>query len=153
MTGARWAPLMLVVSAAACGTGDPSADAGVASDGIVVVEAWTRPSPATVTDAALYVTLEHTAGPDDEIVAVASERCVTVVPHLTSFDDDGVATMTAVGESLRLPEGGSIEMGPNGLHLMCLGIDAPFVAGDVFELDVGLAARGPVTVEVLVEDR
>ena len=151
MTRARWAPLMLVALAAACGDEDPAAE--VAVDGVAVVDAWTRPSPATVTDAALYVTLVHVPGAGDEIVAIGSRLCVTVVPHQTRFDDDGVASMTAVGQALRLPVGGSIEMGPNGLHLMCLGIEAPFVAGDAFELDIELASRGPVTVDVHVEER
>jgi len=151
VTPARWALVALAGLTSGCSSGDePGSGDGV--ERIEVVDAWTRPSPATVTDAALYVSVDNLGGDADEIVAVASERCVTVVPHLTSFDD-GIASMTAVGEALKLPGNGSILMEPNGLHLMCLGIDTAFAEGDTLSLDIEFAEFGPVVVSVVVEDR
>ncbi len=152
MTPARWATVTLVGLAIGCSSGDePGSDASV--EGIEVVDAWTRPSPATATDAALYVSVDSLGGAADEIVAVGSDRCVTVVPHVTNFDDDGIASMTAVGNALKLPAAGSIVMEPNGLHLMCLGIDAPFAEGDTVAVDLEFAEFGPVVVSVAVENR
>lgn len=147
---ARGAAVALAVLSVGC-SGD-AADGG-SDGGVRVVDAWTRPSPATVTDAAIYVTVESGGGVDDEVVAVGGERCVTVVPHVTTFDDEGIATMGSAGDALQLPAGGSIEMEPNGLHLMCLGLDAPLTEGDTFTVDLEFAEAGVVVARVAVEDR
>ncbi len=144
--------LPLLMTLIGCGSGDDVA-VDTESDGIVVVDAWTRMSPATVNEAALYVTLENRAPSDDQVISVGSERCVTVVPHLTRIDDAGVASMQSIGDALSLPAGGSIEMEPNGLHLMCLGLDEPLTVGDSLALVVDFAASVPVTVQVAVENR
>jgi len=149
---ARWAILVLLGLPTGCGTDDDAGERDGDSGAVDVVDAWTRPSPATVTAAAVYVTLENVGDTDDEVVALGSERCVTVVPHRTSFDE-GVASMTALGGALTVPAGGSIEMEPNALHLMCLGIDTPFRAGDEFVLDIEFARQGLVNARVVVEDR
>ena len=72
---------------------------------------------------------------------------------MTDFDDEGIASMTVVGDALKLPAAGSIVMEPNGLHLMCLGIDAPFAEGDTVAVDLEFAEFGPVVVSVAVENR
>lgn len=154
MTGGRWAAPALAALTIGCGGGGDDGGSGAGrSDGIAVVDAWARPSPATVTDAAVYVSMANAGGVDDEIVAMASERCVSVIPHVTSFDDDGVASMNDVGDALSLPAGDAIEMEPNGLHLMCLGIDAPFVVGETFPIDIEFSRQGLVSAPVVVEDR
>ena len=44
-------------------------------------------------------------------------------------------------------------MEPNGLHLMCLGLDEPLTVGDSLAVVVDFAASVPVTVQVAVENR
>lgn len=138
-----WLLLGLV---AACG--------GSESDEIVVTDAWTRPSPATVDSAAVYVSLSNGSGTDDELVGASSDRCGLVQPHLTTIDADGIASMAeAIGDRLELPDGERLEMAPNGLHLMCIGLTEPFVAGEEFDIQLDFATRAPLQTTATVEQR
>jgi periplasmic copper chaperone A len=143
--------LAAVLASAACG-GDE--DALVVSDGLAVLDAWTRPSPPTVDEAAIYVTVENREAPDDRLVGAASDRCVVVTPHLTEVDDDEIARMTeADTDQLGLRAGEAVEMTPNGLHLMCLGLVEPLADGERFDVTLQFAEHHPITVEVSVERR
>lgn len=139
----------------ACCAGDDAADGpSEFPDDIAVVDAWTRPSPATVDNAALYVSLVNGSGVDDELIGATSERCALVQPHLTMIDDDGIASMAeAIGEQMEIPDQDRLEMEPNGLHLMCIGLTEPFVAGEEFEIELDFAERASLRSTVAVEQR
>ena len=155
------APALLgaaVLALAACAGGDDgggdAAGALVVADGMAVLDAWTRPSPPTVDEAAIYVTVENRDAPDDRLIGASSDRCVVVTPHLTEFGDDQVARMTeAEADQLGLGAGERVEMTPLGMHLMCLGLADPFVDGERFALTLLFSDHAPIPVEVQVEHR
>lgn len=150
MRGAA-AVVALLLATAGCGNGD---DALLVDGGLAVLDAWTRPSPPTVDEAALYVTIENRDAPADRLIGAESERCVVVTPHLTELDEDDVARMSeADADQLGLGVGESVEMSPNGLHLMCLGLSEPLGDGDRLPLTLRFAEHTPITVEVSVEQR
>lgn len=139
---------VLGVALAGCGGGS---DALVESDGMAVLDAWTRPSPPTVDEAAIYVTIENRDAPDDRLVGAASDRCVVISPHLTTIGDDEVARMTeADADQLGLRTGERVDMTPTGMHLMCLGLVEPLTDGDRFDVTLRFADHAPVDVEVEV---
>lgn len=145
-----------LLALAGCGAGGDGGrgDALVVSDGMAVLDAWTRPSPPTVDEAAIYVTVENRDAPDDRLIGASSDRCVVVTPHLTEFDDDQVARMTeAEADQLGLGTGERVEMTPIGMHLMCLGLAEPFVDGERFALTLRFSEHAPIPVEVQVEQR
>jgi copper(I)-binding protein len=143
-----------LATASACG-GDETTDAPIVeSGGIAVLDAWTRPTPTSSEEAAIYVTIENRAGPDDRFVGADSERCMVMHPHLTEIDDEGVASMTtADDDQLALTVGGTLTMEPAGLHIMCLGLDEPLAAGDTFDVELRFGDHDPVSVPVAVEQR
>lgn len=145
--------LAALVVVSSCGDGGED-DSVLVDDGFAVLDAWTRPSPATVDEAAIYVSIENRDAPDDRLIAAESERCVVVTPHLTELDEDDVARMSEADvDQLGLGAGERVEMSPNGLHLMCLGLAEPLVDGDRFDLTLRFAEHTPVTVDVQVEQR
>lgn len=151
MRGAGAAVAVLLVTAG-CGGGD--GDALLVDDGLAVVDAWTRPSPPAVDEAALYVTIENRDAPADRLIGAESERCVVVTPHLTELDEDDVARMSEAGtDQLGLGAGEAVEMSPNGLHLMCLGLSAPLDEGERLPLTLRFAVHAPISVDVSVEQR
>lgn len=141
--------LALAITTTGCGD-----DADVPAEGITVVDAWVRPTPAGVDEAAMYVTIENRGAPDDRLVGAASDRCMVVTPHVTEIDDDQVASMDeATGDRLDLADGATVEMGPLGLHLMCLGLAEPFAIGEEVPLELRFAEHAPLAVAVTVEQR
>lgn len=141
-----FACLAVVVASAGCG-GESS------GDGIVVVDAWTRPSPATVDSAALYVTLRNDGDTVDQLVSASSDRCGLVQPHVTVIDDDIASMAEAIGDQLEIPPGERLVMEPNGFHLMCLGLVEPFELGDELTVDLVFAGHPPLPVTVTVDQR
>lgn len=142
--------VLLVLPACAAGDGD----AVLVDDGLAVLDAWTRPSPPTVDEAAFYVSIENRDAPDDRLIGAESERCVVVTPHLTEIDENDVARMTeARTDQLGLGRGERVEMTPNGLHLMCLGLITPLADGERFPVTLRFAEHTPLTVDVRVEQR
>ncbi|MDJ0767576.1 MAG: copper chaperone PCu(A)C [Ilumatobacter sp.] len=158
----RRRPTMLLAAALASGACGSSSDAPTARDGeiaaevggFVVRDVWTRPTPPGSDEAAIYLTIENRDAPDDRFVGSVSDRCMAMHPHLTTIDDDGVASMTDAGEDrLAVPAGGSLVMAPTALHVMCLGLTGPLEAGDTFGIELRFAEHEPVVVEVDVEQR
>ena len=124
-------------------------------DGLAVIEAWAPPTPAGVSEAAIYITIENRDAPDDRLIGVSSERCMVMAPHLTVINDD-IASMSEADEDddvLALVRGGRVVMEPNGLHAMCLGLDRPLVVGDEFDVVLQFKDHEPVAAPVTVRPR
>jgi copper(I)-binding protein len=146
----------MVVVVVASMTAGCRADVGGAPVGdgdIIVLDAWSRPSPATTTDAAFYLTIDNRTDQADHYAGASSDRCGAIVPHLTTFDDDGVTSMTALDDALDVPAGEQVSMEPNGLHLMCVGLDAPLAEGDAVDVEIDFDEHPPVRFTVSVERR
>ena len=149
------AAALLALLAAGCGSSDGDEDALVVSDGLAVVDAWVRPTPAGVNEAAIYITIENRDAPQDRLIALSSDRCMVVTPHLTVISDE-IASMTeavADEDQLALEPGGGVAMEPNGLHAMCLGLADPFELGERFDVVLQFSDHDPVRTPVVVEDR
>jgi len=148
--------LLTPLVVAGCGSSDGSSSGRlVAVDGVEVVDAWVRPTPPGTDSAAVYVTirLADDAAPT-ALLEATSDRCAVLVPHVTTFDDNGIATMdAALDEQLTLTSEHPITMEPTGLHLMCLGLVDPFADGERFDVAVRLADHAAIDVPVSVERR
>lgn len=133
---------LVVVAASACGSDDDR------SEGVVVSDAWARPTPAGTTTMAAYMTLR--ADSDDALVAVsvAASVAVMAMAHETT-SSDGQMSMDLV-DGIELPGGGEVRFEPGGHHVMLEGLAAPFADGDTFELtlDFEQAPDARVTVDV-----
>lgn len=134
-------------------SGDAPVEAVVEVDGIAVVDAWARPTPAGVDEAAFYVTIENRAAPDDRLIGAESDRCVVVTPHATEIVDDVASMGAAPGDRLDLARGERVAMEPLGLHLMCLGLSEPFAPGDEPTVSLRFAEHAPIEVTVTIEQR
>lgn len=149
---AAGASLAAAVLATSC-SADDAADADVVIDGIAVLDAWVRPTPPGSDEVAIYLSVGNETDADSAILGASSPRCMVVVPHVTTIDD-GVASMgEALDAELVLPAGDQVVMEPNGLHLMCLGLDEPLLPGERFDVMLDLAGRSPVAITVDVEQR
>lgn len=153
MTRAVLAASVLLL--AACGS-DTDSDSGAATatledDGMVVRDPWTRPTPPGVSEASFYLEIENLDAPDDRLLGGRSNRCFTVHPHITEIDDNDVSRMTTADDSeLTLTTGSMLALEPNGLHLMCVGLDAPIEEGDDIELELVFERHGTIAVDVEV---
>ena len=142
---------------AACGSGgdelagDETGDS--ANVGLYLTEVWTRPTAPGAESTAFYVTIVNESASQDWVVGAESSSCETVELHLSS-STDGVMSMAPAGpDDLEVPPKESLIMGPGGLHIMCMGLTEPVVAGQEVDLAVRFEQAGTITTEAKVESR
>jgi periplasmic copper chaperone A len=142
--------LLVAVSAVGCG----GAGSGATTvDGVTIGDVWIRPTPPVTNVGAFYLTVRNGAPQPDRVVAASSPRCAEIEIHRTDMVDGVAAMNPAEAADLEVPAGGELRFDPTGLHVMCLGLDEPVVAGDRIDLTVRLEIAGDVTVEAVAENR
>ncbi len=137
--------LVLFLILAACST-----RSGV----LEITDSWAPATPPNAQAAVVYLTIENGTADDDRLVDVSSDRCGTIELHATQIDEDRIMRMRlAEPKLLEIPSGDMLEMVPGGLHVMCLDMPAPFVAGEVLNLTVTLDKAGLYEITTVVENR
>ena len=149
MVAALVVALMVATVATACGA---SSDPPSTARGPMVDDGWARPTPPVGNVAAFYATIEGPDG-DDRLLAASSERCQEMEIHQTTVDGGSARMTAASGAELVVGPDSTLELAPNGLHLMCLGLDEPLVAGQVVAVELTFERAGTVPAEVVVDDR
>lgn len=105
------------------------------AEGIEVRDVWGRVSPAAAENGAFYMTLVNQQEAEDALLGVRSDRCGSVELHETQIDDQGVMRMRPVdGQRIPLPPGEAVKLAMGGLHVMCIGVSAPFELGEQIPL-------------------
>ena len=124
-----------------------SAIAAHAGDAPVVSQAWARATPPGVEVGAAYMVIEG-GGRPDRLVGASSQRADMVELHDVT-EVDGLARMRGI-EALEIPARGRVELAPKGRHLMLMGLSAPLVAGQRFDVTLRFEVSGPQVVTVTV---
>ncbi len=124
-----------------------SAIAAHAGDAPVVSQAWARATPPGVAVGAAYMVIEG-GGRPDRLVGASSGRVDMVELHDVT-EVDGVAKMRGI-EALEIPARGRVELAPKGRHLRLMGLSAPLVAGQRFDVTLRCEVTGPQVVTVTV---
>jgi len=118
-----------------------------AADAPTAIAAWARATPPGAEVAAVYVTIRG-SGTADRLTGASTARAA--MTHLHTVDESGgVAKMRPV-DGIEIPAGKTVALAPQGHHLMLMGIDKPFVAGEHFPLTLHFDRGGDRVVEVQV---
>jgi copper(I)-binding protein len=108
-------------------------------------------TPATAKSGAGYLTITNTGTTPDRLLAVRTAFPMTQV-HETEVDAQGVARMGEV-EALEIPPGDTVSLGPGGMHVMFMGLDAPLTADGSVPATLVFETAGEIEVEFRVEPR
>ncbi len=101
-----------------------------------VTEAWVREAPPTSAVNAAYMHIANPGTKEQVITGASSPQFDTVEIHRTEIVD-GMARMLPQ-ERLPIPAGGSVNLEPNGLHLMLIQAKQALKAGDHVEINLSL---------------
>jgi copper(I)-binding protein len=122
------------------------------ADGAVMVsDPYAIVTGALAKSGAVYLRLENSGATDDRLISAQSDVADMVMLHANSQDANGVMSMTAMGEGMALPAGGSHVLERGGDHIMLMGLTKPLAEGDTFTLILTFEAAGEVVVEVPVD--
>jgi hypothetical protein len=146
MRNALCALIAGVTLLAACGGG--------ASGVIEVVDSWAPATPPNAPAAVIYLQVANGTGDDDRLLDVELGRCESIELHNTTIDEERIMRMRlAEPAALEIPAGGELVMEPAGLHVMCIGLDAPFRDGEILELTLVLESGTRLGTAAPVENR
>lgn len=116
---------------------------------IEVTQAYARATAPGQAAGGGYARIRNAGTAADRLVAVQADVSRTVELHNMSMDGD-VMRMRQV-DGIELPAGQTVELKPGGLHLMFMGLKAPFKAGDTFPAVLKFEKAGEVKVTLQVE--
>jgi periplasmic copper chaperone A len=115
---------------------------------LTVTNAWSRTTPLGVTVGVAYFTLRNDTSKSDRLLKLSTPVASKVQVHRSEVRD-GVARMREVAV-LHVDAGQTLEFGPNGMHLMLMGLKKPLVEGETFELQLSFEVAGQRAVKVTV---
>ena len=115
---------------------------------LAVAQAWARESPPTVTNGAAFMTIDNRGTSADRLLGADAEVAERVELH-THLMDDGVMRLRQV-EFIDLQPGQVTELKPGGLHVMFIGLKAPFKAGERVPVTLRFEQGGNLDIEVSV---
>jgi periplasmic copper chaperone A len=122
-------------------------------EAITITDPWGRTSPAVAENGAFYMMLNNQSSSDDALLSAASDACGTVELHEMYDKGEGVMGMRPVESgSIPVPAGGSAELKPGGLHVMCLGKLVDFEAGTEIPITLTFENAGEMEITAVIRD-
>ena len=108
-------------------------------------------TPATAKSAAGYFSVTNAGTAPDRLVAIEADVPKAEL-HTTETDASGVAKMMPV-DGVEIAPGETVTLEPRGLHVMFMGLAAPWKAGDHVPATLVFETAGEVPVVFNVEAR
>jgi copper(I)-binding protein len=126
--------------------------AGCSSNtGIVVEEAWVRPSSMEAGNGAAFMVIRNTGREADALISAETDICETVELHQTTMEGD-MASMHPV-ERIDVPAGGTVSLEPGGYHVMLIGVTDELVAGETVSLTLNFEKAGAIAIQAEVREQ
>lgn len=126
------------------GEGEP------ACEGLLFLNAWSRPSPANVANGAMYFVIVNLGEEDDTLIGGTTEFADVLEIHEMFMLDDGSMRMQPVAGGLVIPAGGFAELRPGGYHVMLIGVTKDMLEGEMVEASLEFEKAGTVDVSGLI---
>ncbi len=120
-----------------------------AATGLTVEQIVAYPAPLAGGNGALYLTIANPTDQADQLLSVSSAIAQAVEMH-ESINDNNVMRMLARPEGFAIPAGGTLELLPNGKHVMLLGLTQALAVGDTFTATLTFAHAPALTLPIAV---
>ena len=117
---------------------------------IEISRPWTRATPPTAQSGGGFLAITNSGSTPDRLIAAKSPAADKVEVHEMKMDG-AVMRMRPVENGIEIPPGGSVELKPGGLHVMFMGLKAPFAKDAKVPLTLVFEKAGTVDIELPVE--
>ncbi len=112
--------------------------------GLAFESPWVRASAPGQKNGAGYVQIQNKGSQTDRLISAATAGVGRVELH-TIINENGVAKMRQV-QGIEVPAGGAVTLTPGGFHIMFMGLNAPFAAGESVPVTLQFEKAGEVKV-------
>ncbi len=141
----RFAQLVALSAAALLTAGAASAAT------IEVKDAWIRTPPPGAPTAAGYATITNRGFTSDRLTGVRTAAAASADLHQMSMAG-GVMRMRPITGGLPIGASATVKFGPNGDHLMLVGLRSPLKAGAHVKVTLQFQRAGAVVADFVVRD-
>ncbi len=145
----RNALIMSVIVAAAsllligCSTTEPAAEAPAEGLTVSNVQAnMTLPSET----GSFWMVITNNSGVDDALLGAKVDGCAVIELHDMVMENDVMIMRQVEGGEIPIPKGEMVELKKGGLHVMCIGKEAPLEVGTSIDIALEFANAGTITV-------
>jgi hypothetical protein len=118
---------------------------------IEVRGAWIRSTPPGAPTAAGYAVIVNHGPATDRLIDGHTTAAASVAPHQMTMAG-GIMRMRPLPGGLAIGASATVTLGPNGDHLMLIGLKRPLTAGQHVRIVLDFARAGPVPVDFTVRD-
>lgn len=140
--------LFCVITFAICFVLSSAHADGMKHGGIMVEQPWARATAGPARAGAAYMTLVNMGHETDRLIEVKSDLATRTEVH-THLMEDGIMKMRKV-DVTEVASGAPTIMQPGGLHVMFMGLKAPFKEGQELPLTLVFEKAGEVPVKFTV---
>lgn len=98
---------------------------------------------------AIYLTIANHTNREERLIGASVPGCGVIELHEMTMDGDVMRMRQVEGGAIVIRAGETIELGPGGLHLMCIHKTGDFGVGQTVPVTLEFARAGPL--EVIAE--
>lgn len=110
---------------------------------------WARATPPTAPTAGGFLTITNSGTASDRLVSASSPAAASVQIHEMKMEGN-VMRMRELEHGLEIAPGATVTLGPGNLHLMMMGLKAPFKPGEKVPVTLVFEKAGKIDVELSV---
>ena len=116
---------------------------------IAISDGWARETAPGQVNGGGFLTITNASYQPDRLIGAASPNAAAVQLHTMTMDG-GIMRMRQLVDGIPIPANGSVELKPGGMHIMFMGVRAPFRPGGQIKLSLRFAKAGRVDVTLPV---
>jgi copper(I)-binding protein len=140
-------PILAALLAAPLVVTTPAADAKDYHAGTLDISSpYSRATPHGASIAAGYLTIKNTGTTADRLIGGASDAAAKFEVHEMSMDN-GIMKMRPIQGGLEIKPGETVELKPQGRHIMFVGLKKPLKQGDRLKVTLQFEKAGKVDVD------
>ncbi|OCW55656.1 copper chaperone PCu(A)C [Hoeflea olei] len=144
--------IAVLLSAAVLGLSSLAASAHEFKLGSLEIDhPYARETPPNAPVSGGYMTIRNTGSEPDRLVSGEAAFAERVEIHEMTMDGD-VMKMRQLTDGLEIPAGGEVVLKPGGYHIMFIGVDSQFKAGESRKATVTFEKAGSIELDFSVED-
>lgn len=118
---------------------------------ITITDPYARSSSKMASSGAAFMVIANAAETADTLVEARSDVAKKVELHTHIEGDDGVMQMRPVEGGIEVPAGGETVLKRGGLHVMFMGLNAPFEQGETLDVTLVFENAGEVELQIPVD--
>ncbi len=130
----------------------PVKSAEFSAGSIKVSDPWVRETPIGGQSGGAYLRITNSGSEPDRLVRVDSPVAKRIEVRETLFAQDTMKRRN-LADGLEIPPGGSVQMTPEGYHLIFLDLVSPFKPDQPVQATLEFAKAGTVTVQFYIRPR